>query len=242
MPTVTLGGASQRLLRRIFSLAAVLAMVGSAASGALASPMQQSSNQNRAQYYLAPECNQLLVASVIDRQQAKPPLAGLMALRSDVFGYGMWRPSGWRLSSSEPREDSMQYSVLTPDGRGSPTSYFLIEASDTGKVQTSDDLLAIANTFNERVHALPNVQLQWQARWRSTNVIGFDARYTYSDGDAVSMRWVRSLYVGTRQYVLVAEAGSPEEYNAMAPLFLAMMVTFRPDEQQDPDMPEMCPQ
>jgi hypothetical protein len=226
----------------LFSLAAVLAMVGSSASGALASPMQESNNRNQAQYYLAPECNPLLAARVIDIRQAKPPLAGLMALRIDAFGYNLWRPSGWRLSYLDPREDSMQYSVLTPDPRSSQTNYFLIEASDTGKVQTSDDLLAIANTFNERVQALPNVQVQWQARWRSANVIGFDARYTYSDGDALSMRWMRALYVGTRQYFLIAEASSPEEYDRMSPLFLAMMVTFRPDEQQDPEMLDMCAQ
>jgi hypothetical protein len=224
-------------LERAIGPVLVMVMLAATASSALAAdlPGAAGNNQSMSPSYVT-QCEAQLAQVTPYRQQAKPPYAGLVSLRSDTGRYDLWRPAGWIVNGV----DSTAI-VLTPGGY-SQVTYLSIQVMDMPETKGIDDLQGRIEWFNKLINTLPGAQGEWQARWRSGNVSGFDARYTYQDynNDASSERWVRVLFVGTKRYYLVAEAPAGAQFNSLEPMFLAMMVTFRPDDRVEDVTADMC--
>lgn len=155
--------------------------------------------------------------------RAQPPYADL-ALLSGVDGqFDVWVPADWRLSDQGKGGDTVL--ILTPaDGSGAS---FTIMARQADKQVTVFDIPALAARFSTLVQALPGSQAAWQARWLQGSGYGFEARHSFADGDTQAQRWVRQIYAGDREYLLVAQAASSTDFNLYTRQFLAMMLTFR---------------
>lgn len=166
--------------------------------------------------------------------QATVPYAALALLRSDASRYNVWRPASWQVQVST--DGRSRTTVVRPESRDA-RAYFVIVATDIGIDSSADRLERRIMGFDSLVHGLSNSQIQWQMQTYAGNVLAFDAQYTYQDegNDIEAKRWVRQMYVGAWQYWLVAEASSPEEFDRLESDFLAMMVTFRPDDAVYPN-------
>lgn len=193
--------------------------------------------QGQAQRYTESECEVQPAQAAPARQCATPPPAGLALLRNDAGHYDLWRPATWQVRNlSDFLVDGV---LLTPNEQNQGARFF-IRATDTSAVITVDDLIWRIGWFNDLLQRLPDAQVQWQAHWINSNVTGFEAMYTYHDGDTVTKRWMRLLYVGTQQYWLVAEAPSIAEFDSLKLMFGTMMLTFHPDDQVNHVAMDMC--
>jgi hypothetical protein len=231
------GRSFRNRLERVIGLVVALVMICAAGSGALAAELPGGAGQDQS---LSPsnvtQCEAQLAQAAPDRQQAPPPYAGLASLHSDTGGFDLWRPAGWSVRIVDGTAI-----ILNPDG-GSQGASFSIQVMDTLNAVAIDDPQGRIDWFNNLITALPNTQVERQSRWYSGNITGFEARYTYSDdeSDTAIAGWMRLLYVGTQQYWLVAEAPSAAEFDSLEPMFLAMMLTFRPDDEVQQYVADMC--
>jgi hypothetical protein len=159
--------------------------------------------------------------------EAIPPSPGLVLLQSETARYTVWRPGDWQMNAFVYDDSS---STMVMPGARYPGAYFAIVVTETGLDTSVDRLQRRSEAFDSLAHALPNTQIEWQSRTYVGNMLVFDAQLTSRDdtSDVEAKRWVRQIYVGTRQYWLVAAASSPEEFAILEPDFLAMMVTFQP--------------
>jgi hypothetical protein len=225
--TVVTGTSLHKGIQRAVHAAVVLAILATTTSSVLAasSPVQA---------YAVSGCQAALVQATIAQRIANPPLAGVALLSSETGRYDLWHPADWNVSSG------VESSILLPPAGQHQGAAFSISVMDTPNAMTSDDLVWRITWFDRLISALPGAQVEWQDRSREGNVTAFDARYTYEDGDNTVWRRVRLLYAGTRQYWMVAEARSEAEYDSLQPMFLTMLVTFRPQEQVDAIGVDMC--
>jgi hypothetical protein len=224
-------------LERVIGSVVVMVMVGATVSSALAAELPAGAGNNRS---LSPsyvsQCEAELALAASNKQQAMPPYAGLMSVRSDTGRYDLWRPADWSVSGVDAAT-----LVVAPGGQDQ-RAHFFIQATDTGHELTFDDLMGRITWFNDMLQFLPNSEILWQAHWIDGDVTGFEARYTSRDDEdgAASASWVRLLYVGARQYLLVAEAPSTADFDSLQPEFLAMMATFRLDDQVAQTPVDLC--
>lgn len=189
------------------------------------------------QAYAIAGCDVQSVQLAPHRRSATPPLAGLVSLHNDVLGYDLWGPAGWSVTSlwRGSATDTIQ---LSPDVTD-PSTHFTIQVAETGAL-TADNLPGRMQLFDTLINALPDARVVWQARWFNANVAGFEAKYTYRDTDTAMVRWVRLLYMGSRQYYLIAEAPLAADSATVQSAFLPMMLTFHPDEQLELTAVDTC--
>ena len=154
--------------------------------------------------------------------------------------FSMWIPDAWHLVALAPAGRSY---LIQPDGLDGSVR-LTIEVQEDGRTIVPDDVPALTKIFEAGIVVAPGTQVEWQARWRSGDLLTFDAKYSALAGDKEMQRRVRQIYHGTKQYMLTAEgpsslaediyqpmflAGSPAlTYNAFEKMFRAMLMTFRP--------------
>ena len=160
-----------------------------------------------------------------DCRQQTAPDPGLECVSDSAGRFALWSVAGWTTLDTGQGQDTVL--VIVPDAADWSTG-FRIDVTDSGRAIPAFDLPGLITDFDGLVHAVPGAQVLWQNRWFEGSVIGFDARYTIVEGDKQTVRWVRMLNQGTLRFVLVAEAGSADEWANRYPMFLGMMLTFRP--------------
>lgn len=221
-------------IQRVVRLAAVLTILTAALPGGLAAGTAGAADYQKGPASALAECE---AQALPYRQQETPPYEGLASLRNDDMGYDLWRPVDWGFATEDPAAV-----VLAPDSeeQGARFSIYTLDAPGPTSV---DDLQWRNDWFSWIMwmsSAGPDTRIISASRFWSDNISGLDGRYTYQDGDTRISRWVRLLYVGSRQYYLVAEAPATADSEEAQSAFLTMMVTFHPDEQLDLGALDLC--
>lgn len=244
MSTAILTPAGARLVRRCGMTVAVLVIAAIAASVILATenPAAGSNRQSVARSESAALDKQNM------RQQAASPalpepatslpsaagegpatvlLAGPGAVRNEAARYSLWAPVDWQPTPFSG--DQGNNYVLAPGSQERGTRFWVV-VRDTGAMVTVADLPALSRNFSARLAVLPDSEIEWQARYfRGASTI-FEAKHTYHDLDTVVTRWLRLIYEGRREYVVLAES---DNYAAWAADFVTMMTTFSLHEWQE---------
>ena len=160
----------------------------------------------------------------LDCRQQTAPDPSLECVVDSGGRFALWSAAGWTTLDTGQDQDTVL--MIVPDAADLNTG-FKMDVTDSGRPIPAMDLPGLITDFDGLVHEVPGAHVLWQNRWFEGSVIGFDARYSIVEGDKETVRWVRMLEKGTRQYLLVAEAGSPDEWASRYPMFLAMMLTFK---------------
>ena len=188
-------------------------------------PATTSAGPKLAQTRTVSDCEVQLTLVTPQLQQEFSTYTGIISWHNDPQGYSLCYPAGWSISAADQRTV-----VFTPEKPRQGTRVS-IQVMTTPHVMTRDDLRWRGYWFDALVDDMPDADISWQARWHTGNLYGFEANYTYSADEVIYMRWVRLLYVGTRQYWLVAEAPAAANSTRLQTMFDAMMLTFQPDDQ-----------
>jgi len=73
--------------------------------------------------------------------------------------------------------------------------------------------------------ALPGIEIETQEETVTPTLIALEARFTFLDGEVRRRRWVRNIYWGNGQLVLVAQGATAEEFDYWLPMFYNTMMT-----------------
>jgi len=158
-------------------------------------------------------------------RQGTPAFTGLVLHRDKKWRFKFWYPDGWHRFSLAPGHEGVLYA---PEREDYATS-FSVEAKDIGMATQASDLPDLKEGFLEGLQSLEGLHIEWQDAWVVGALIGLEAKYTFRAGQATRKRWVRLLYQGSRQFHVVAQGASPEDYDYWLPMLNEMMMTLQID-------------
>lgn len=156
-------------------------------------------------------------------REGVPAFTGLVLHDDRELGLNFWYPSGWqRLDLPEGRTGV----VYTPE-RGDWSTHFSVETRELGIDVEDGDLADLEQGFVEGLQSLPECHIESRDQWVVGDLIGLEAKYTFREVDATRKCWVRLLHYRGRQFHVVAQGATPEEYDYWLPMLYEMMMTLR---------------
>ena len=157
------------------------------------------------------------------KRAGTPAFTGLALHRDRDWRFEFWYPIKWqRFNLGEGRTGV----VYAPTSDGVATS-FSIEARNVGTEVKGEDMAVLHAGFLEGLASLPGCQIETEKQWKAAALIGLEAKYTFREAGTTRKRWVRLLYEGTRQFHVVAQGATPDEYDYWLPMLFEMMMTLR---------------
>ena len=140
-------------------------------------------------------------------------------------GYALWLPTGWYRFNMTDGHHGVIYS---PYSDRYDTS-FSAEKHQLEYPVTEEDVPTLREGFSAGLAALPGAEVESQDETVTPTLITLEARFTFLEGEARRKRWVRTVYWGDGQLVLIAQGANPEEFAYWLPMFYNTMMTVEID-------------
>ena len=137
-------------------------------------------------------------------------------------GYALWFSTDWHRFDMVEGRHGVIYSPY-PDNLNTT---FLAEKHKLAYSVTEKDVPILRQGFNEGLMALPEVEIEWQDETVTPTLITFEARFTFLENETRRKRWVRIIYWGSGQLVLIAQGANSDEFEHWLPMFYNTMVTI----------------
>ena len=151
----------------------------------------------------------------------KPAYVGMKLYHDDKGGYGVWLPSDWTQFKLRRHHRGFLFSPYKDDINTS----FLIEKRMLKVSVTPDDMDVLREGFHQGIKDLPGVEIESQDESLSDSVNLFEARFTFLEGENRRKRWVRNVYWGNGQLIMIAQGRTVEDFEYWLPMFYNTMTT-----------------
>ncbi len=158
----------------------------------------------------------------MSEEKKRPKYQGLRKHVDVEGGYSLWLPSDWHRFDMQEGYHGVIYSPY-PDNFD--TSFSAQKIILDYKV-TEDDVPTLREGFTAGLAALPGVEIESQDETVTSTLITFEARFTFLEGEARRKRWVRNIYWGEGQLLLIAQGATPEKFDYWLPMFFNTMMTI----------------
>ncbi len=147
-----------------------------------------------------------------------------MTLHPDTSGgFSVWMPSDWIKVDLKRNHHGMLFTPYPDDYN----TCFLIEKHKLKVTVTPDDIPFLRETFYKAIQELPGVEVESTDESLSDSINFFEARFSFLEGENRRKRWLRNLYWGEGQLVLIAQGRTPEDFEYWLPMFYNSMMTLQ---------------
>lgn len=154
-----------------------------------------------------------------EQEKALPQYVG-MKFHADPNGFGFWLPSDWHQFDLKNGHKGVLYSPYTDD-----INTGLLGEKRRLKVKINhSDLPTLREAFMQGIRDLPGVEIEMENESLSKTLSFFEVRFTFLDGEIRRKRWVRNIYWGKNNYILIAQGRTVEEFNHWLPMFFNIMM------------------
>ena len=151
----------------------------------------------------------------------KPAYVGMKLHHDDKGGYSVWLPSDWTEYKLRRHHRGMLFSPYKDDINTS----FMVEKRRLKVTITSEDIDILREGFQQGIMNLPGVEIESQNESLSNSVNFFEARFTFLEGENRRKRWVRNIYWGDGQLILIAQGRTVEDFEYWLPMFYNTIIT-----------------
>lgn len=156
------------------------------------------------------------------KKKSEPIYTGIKSYPDKEGGYSVWLPSDWRkIDMVEGRRGW----VFTPN-KDNFDNCFIAEKITLDYVTTPDDKDILFEGFEEGIKNFPEVEIEETNSQSGEHAIILEAKFTFSEDGQRRKRWVKSLYWGEGNLVLMAQGATVEEYEYWLPMFYNTMNTY----------------
>ena len=152
-----------------------------------------------------------------------PFYTGLKMHVDNSGGYALWLPSDWYKFKLKRNHRGMLFSPYPDDINTS----LLAEKHKLKYSLIVDDLLVLREGFEQGIKGLPGVEIESQDEALSESINFFEARFTFLEGDIRRKRWVRNIYWGNGQLVLIAQGRTVQDFEYWLPMFFNTITTVK---------------
>jgi hypothetical protein len=139
----------------------------------------------------------------------------------DKGGFSVWLPSDWTEFKLRRHHRGMLFSPYKDDINTS----FLVEKRRLKITITPEDLDVLREGFHRGIKELPGVEIESQDEHLTDSINFFEARFTFLEGENRRKRWVRDIYWGDGQLILIAQGRTVEDFEYWLPMFFNTMTT-----------------
>lgn len=148
-----------------------------------------------------------------------PAYKGVTLYPDKTGGYSVWLPSDWIKVDLKSNHHGMLFSPYKDDYN----TCFLTEKHKLKIKITPEDIPVLRQAFFKAIEDLPGVQVEWTDESLSDTINIFEARFTFLEGENRRKRWLRNIYWGEGQLVLIAQGRTPEDFEYWLPMFYNTM-------------------
>lgn len=148
-------------------------------------------------------------------------MAGMTLLPIQDAGIALWVPDDWYKMDMNDEHQGVLFSPYKDDFN----TCFLFEKRTLRVLVTKEDADALREGFNKGLLGLPGIQVLSTDETLAEKMQMFDAIYTFMEGNERRQRWMRCLYWGYNQLILIAQGRSAEDFERWLPLFYKTMTT-----------------
>jgi hypothetical protein len=152
-----------------------------------------------------------------------PAYIGLSLHTDDKGGFGIWLPSDWEQIKLKPKHHGWLFTPYKDDINTS----LLVEKHKLKFKVKADDMPFLRESFHQGVMSLPGAEIESIDENLSDPIFTFDVKFTFMEGEFKRKRWVRTIYWGNGQLVLIAQGRTPEDYEYWLPMFYNSMTTLQ---------------
>jgi hypothetical protein len=136
-------------------------------------------------------------------------------------GYSLWVPSDWHKLPVRPNFHGMMFSPYPDD----INTCLLSEKRRLKYSVKTDEMPVLMEGFVQGINALPDVKIESQEQTFSESINIFDARFSFLEGENRRKRWVRNIYWGNGQLILIAQGRTVEDFEYWLPMFFNSITT-----------------
>jgi hypothetical protein len=152
-----------------------------------------------------------------------PVYTGIQLHPDKEGGYDVWVPSDWRKIDLI---DGRRGWVFTPNKDNYDTC-FIAEKITLEVKTTPEDKDILVEGFEAGIQQMPEVEIEETRYEAGKRAILLEAKFTFTDeGGQRRKRWVKSIYWGEGNLVLIAQGASLEEYEYWLPMLYNAMNTY----------------
>jgi len=162
--------------------------------------------------------------NVTEENRERPWYTGMFMHTNKEGGFSLWLPEGWYQYELKDGRRGVLFSPYPDDIN---TSIYAEKTKLKVKVKTDEDLAVIREAFHEAIKALPGVEIEMLDESLSSSINLFEAKYSFLDGDVRRKRWVKNIYWGRTQFVIIAQGRTEEDYQYWLPMLYNTMMTVK---------------
>lgn len=151
----------------------------------------------------------------------QPAYTGVTCHTDKKLGFTIWVPSDWTQIKLKRNHRGFLFSPYADDINTS----ILFEKHTLKVTVTQEDADILREEFHKDIRSLPGIEIESLEESLSKTVNVFDARFTFSEGENRRKRWVRNIYWGEGQLVIVAQGRTPEDFDYWLPMFYNAITT-----------------
>jgi hypothetical protein len=158
----------------------------------------------------------------VTEEKPKPFYTG-MKQHADEAGFALWLPSDWHQFELQGNMKGVLFSPYPDDFN----TGLLAEKKKLKVKVKSDDLPILREAFMEGIRSLEGVEIEEGsvAEHLSNTLSFFEVRFSFLDGGVRRKRWIRNIYWGRNNYVLIAQGRTVEDFQYWLPMFYNIMMT-----------------
>jgi hypothetical protein len=158
---------------------------------------------------------------VTEEKKEGPAYTGMKAYH-DSSGITLWLPTEWNQFDLQPGHQGVLFSPYKDDlNTGILAEKFRLKVKVNQK-----DLEVLREGFMAGIHALPGVEIEKEGESISKTLSFFEVRFSFLDGDIRRKRWIRNIYWGKSNYVIIAQGSTVELYEYWLPMFFHTMMNL----------------
>ena len=150
-----------------------------------------------------------------------PAYTGMSLHNHKSGGFSIWIPSDWHETKLKRNHVGFLFSPYPDDINTS----LLVEKKKLKVTVTIEDMDILREGFHQDIRSLPGVEVESLDESLSDTVNVFDARFTFMEGETPRKRWVRNIYWGEGQLIMVAQGRTPQDFEYWLPMFYNAITT-----------------
>ena len=146
-----------------------------------------------------------------------------MKQHNDESGFSLWLPVEWHEFDLVEGRNGVLFSPYADDVN---TGIYAEKARMPVNVVRSD-LPILKEAFMKGILALDGVEIEAgsESEFITDRMSFFELRYSFNEGSERRKRWIRNIYWGKNNYVLIAQGRTPQDFAYWLPMFTNIMLT-----------------
>jgi hypothetical protein len=154
-------------------------------------------------------------------QRPAPVYRGMKKYFRPDGGFAIWLPSDWR--QIDMTEDHMG-AIFTPYEDHYDTCIAVEKHILPYKV-VRGDISTLRKGMEEGLQSLPEIEIEMLKDEVTSTLIFLDTKYSFLENGLRRKRWLRNIYWGEAQLVLLAQGMTVEDYDYWMPMFFNCLMT-----------------